>query len=607
VVSLSSSDKSASVPATVTVGAGLSSAQFAITTSVVFKSTVVTVTASTDGSNQSTKFNVDPPFQIAVTPSEIVGGNTATGTVTLAGPAPAGGLTFTLSTENDEVTLTAPKSVTIPAGAKSVSFPVGSSIPSYDGMNGMIQAFNSDGLYSYTFVTVDRELKLTGIVLAPNSVSGGASSSVTVTMNSVAPTGGYVVQLSASAPTLAQIPATITIPAGAISATARIVTSSVSSFESSEITAAFSGMTVSTPLWVTQALPGTTYVLLNPDSWTTSQAGAVTAKNQGGSVETVTNGYDIFVQHAALWSGTKSSFIDLHPSNWIGSYVAGISGNVQVGNVYLIDGGGHAALWNGTASSFLDLNPPGSGSSSANAISGSKIVGYATFPSGQQAALWSGSASNVVDLGPIGAGASCATATDGTSTVGYVGVGAIIASWAALWTSPSPDSYVDLSPSGWSASAALGVSGNNQVGWVGNMTWIVGQGMPYPEFYGPYAARWSGSSGSFVNLDVPGDGGSTAVAASGDIAVGYVQCMWPYGTHAALWLDTASSFIDLVALAGATWTNARANAIYSDSTGIYVAGQCDEGAIVWHIPASELPKLRATQLQNPSPQLPPRF
>ena len=605
VVSLSSSDKSANVPATVTIGAGQSTAQFVISTSVVSRPTAVTVTASSGASNQSIKFNVDPLFQLEVTPGEILGGNTVTGTVTLAEPAPAGGLTFTLSTENYNVPILVPASVTIPAGAKSASFSVGTGTPTWDGASAWVQAANSDGLYQYTFITVDTELKMTGIVLSPNSVSGGASTTVKVTMNEIAPRGGYVVNLFSNVPTLAKIPATLTIPAGAYSATATITTSPVSSFESSIISATVNGSTIATPLWVTKALPGTTYVLLNPPSWDTSQLGALTSNSQGGSVKLLNNNGDLALQHAAFWSGSKSSFIDLHPSSWNGSFVTGVSGNLQVGNVYSILGSGHAALWNGTASSFVDLNPTGADTSTANAISGMTVVGNSGVGNYTHATLWAGSATNVVDLSPHGSYGSSATATDGKSTVGYLGAGYIIASSAALWTNQSAASFVNLSPYGWSGSAALGVSGNNQVGWVGNLVWSTGGGMPYATIYGPYAARWSGTSSSYVSLDVPGDIWSSANAISGDIAVGYVQCSWPYGRHAALWLDTASTFIDLVALAGASWTNSSANAIYTDSTGIYVGGYCDQGAIVWHIPSSDLPKLRATRLQDSrSPRLP---
>lgn len=592
VIALSSSDRCAPVPETLTIAPGQLAVQVAIKTNSVLKPTPVTVWAKTDGRGQSTKFNVDPAFKIKVSPDEIIGGITVTGTVTLAGPAPAGGLTFNLGLSNFDASISAPPTVTIPAGAKSASFAVGTSFPLSDGVSAMIKALNTDGLSDYTLVKVDRQLKVAAIVLAPNSVSGGAISAVKVTLNAFAPSGGYVVKLSSSSPTLAKLPATVTIPAGSCSAVAKISTSTVSSFKSSQISASFAGSTLATSLWVTQALPGTSYAILNPDNWSYSIAGAISGSGQAGLVQMLTTGSDIAVQHAALWSGTNSSFVDLHPLSWNGSYVTGASGDLQVGNVNQILGSGHAALWNGSASSFLDLNPAGSESSTANAISGKTIVGSSGTDLEQHATLWAGSDFNAVDLSPSGLGPSVATATDGKSIVGYIGTAGILGSSAALWTNPSSESYLNLNPIGWSSSGALGVSGGNQVGWVGNVTWVTGHGTPYPVISGPFAARWSGTSSSFVNLDVPGDLTSNANAVSGNIAVGYVQCAWPYGTHAALWLDDATTFIDLVALSRATWTNSSANAIYTDSTGIYVAGHCDTGAIMWHIPASQLSKLR---------------
>ena len=56
-------------------------------------------------------------------PSTVVGGKTSTGTVTLSGPAPSGGATITLSSSNPSAASVA-ATVTVPAGATSVSFPV---------------------------------------------------------------------------------------------------------------------------------------------------------------------------------------------------------------------------------------------------------------------------------------------------------------------------------------------------------------------------------------------------------------------------------------------------------------------------------------------------
>lgn len=60
---------------------------------------------------------------LAVSPSCVRGGASATGIVSLSGPAPAGGAVVTLSS-NKPAVATVPSSVTVPAGATSASFPV---------------------------------------------------------------------------------------------------------------------------------------------------------------------------------------------------------------------------------------------------------------------------------------------------------------------------------------------------------------------------------------------------------------------------------------------------------------------------------------------------
>jgi hypothetical protein len=62
-------------------------------------------------------------FSFVFDPTGIPGGTSATGTVTLSGPAPAGGATLTLLAANP-VLVTVPATVTVPGGAMSASFPV---------------------------------------------------------------------------------------------------------------------------------------------------------------------------------------------------------------------------------------------------------------------------------------------------------------------------------------------------------------------------------------------------------------------------------------------------------------------------------------------------
>jgi hypothetical protein len=67
---------------------------------------------------------VEPTLsRIAINPASLIGGLSATGTVDVLEPAPVGGLLISLLSSNPLV-VTIPTSVTIPAGAKSATFPV---------------------------------------------------------------------------------------------------------------------------------------------------------------------------------------------------------------------------------------------------------------------------------------------------------------------------------------------------------------------------------------------------------------------------------------------------------------------------------------------------
>src|SRR6266513_1118036 len=131
-VTLSSSNAAASVPSSVTVPAASTTATFTISTSAVAASTPVTISASYGGTSTSASLTVTPPplptvSSLTLNPTSVVGGvQSSTGTVTLSGPAPAGGAQVTLS--SSYVAASAPSTVTVPAGSSSVSFPVNTSI-----------------------------------------------------------------------------------------------------------------------------------------------------------------------------------------------------------------------------------------------------------------------------------------------------------------------------------------------------------------------------------------------------------------------------------------------------------------------------------------------
>jgi hypothetical protein len=133
VYTLTSSNPSvASVPASVTIPAGASSATYTVTTHPVSVSTPVQITVWSEGNGDHPVLWVDPgaappPGTVTLTsltlnPSTVTSGNSSQGTVTLTGAAPGGGVVVSLS--DDSTNATTPASVTVPAGATSATFTV---------------------------------------------------------------------------------------------------------------------------------------------------------------------------------------------------------------------------------------------------------------------------------------------------------------------------------------------------------------------------------------------------------------------------------------------------------------------------------------------------
>lgn len=122
-VSLSSSDSSVSVPATVTIPEGTTSATFTVATSPVAGKTTAVITAVFGGVTETTSMAVEPPVLTLLTlnPSSVIGRNSSAGTVTLSGPAPAGGAVVALSSSNSSVA-TVPPSVIVSAGLTNATF-----------------------------------------------------------------------------------------------------------------------------------------------------------------------------------------------------------------------------------------------------------------------------------------------------------------------------------------------------------------------------------------------------------------------------------------------------------------------------------------------------
>ncbi|PYK93401.1 MAG: hypothetical protein DME40_03655 [Verrucomicrobia bacterium] len=125
VVALTSNNlNAATVPASVTVAAGATTARFTVATKTVTVGTVAIITPTYNGISKPVGLVVNPLLgSLTLNPSVLIGGAGSTGTVTLTSAAPAGGAVVTLTSGNTNAA-TVPAAVTVAAGTTTASFAV---------------------------------------------------------------------------------------------------------------------------------------------------------------------------------------------------------------------------------------------------------------------------------------------------------------------------------------------------------------------------------------------------------------------------------------------------------------------------------------------------
>ena len=232
-VSLLSSDtEKLTVPATVTIPAGSTSATFPVTVvndGQIDGDQTVTITAAASGfqSGSDSATVVDdtaPALSLTLaqtTVSEAAGADATTGTVSIASPT-VQPITIVL-TSSDTTAATVPASVVIDAGQESASFPIAALNNGLDSGNqtAMITAsIESDagvvltqGSAQASLLLLDANGPALSLTFATPTMYEGTTTTATVTRNTDT-TDALVVTLSSSAPTEATVPATVTIPAG---------------------------------------------------------------------------------------------------------------------------------------------------------------------------------------------------------------------------------------------------------------------------------------------------------------------------------------------------------------------------------------------------------
>ncbi|WP_156385607.1 hypothetical protein [Ramlibacter sp. Leaf400] len=250
----SSNPALASVPAVVTVSAGSGVGFFNITTAPVTAQAVVTISVSGGGVTRSVPLALYPALpaltSLTVNPTSVAGGSSATGTVRLASAAPAGGVAINLWSNLPQAA-SVPASVTVPSGATSASFTV-TTFPS--ALTTVQLSAGLDSMLQFAALTVGPSAPpagptLSAVSLNPASVTGGTSSTASVTLSGAAPSGGAVVTLSDNS-AATTVPSSVTVPAGASSASFTVTTAPVTAATAATISAVFGGATRTAALTV---------------------------------------------------------------------------------------------------------------------------------------------------------------------------------------------------------------------------------------------------------------------------------------------------------------------------------------------------------------------
>ena len=326
VVALSTAAPStvATIPASVTVPAGATSANFTINTSPVTSQFNMNIFADLAGSpgRQAllliTPGGAAPPTvsTLSLNPTSVVGGNFSTGTVTLSASAPSGGVSVLLSSSASAAVVD--PSVNVPAGARTVTFRIDTRSTVTTTTTATISA-SLGGTTRNASLTVSppppppQGVTLVSFTVSPASVTGGNPSTGTVRLSAAAPSGGVLVSLGSNLPGSASVPPSVTVPGGATSASFTVTTFNVGA-TTVQLNALLGDVILFTAITVNSASQVATLSVTatgrSGQRVTSSPAGINVAVGSTGSASfkvgtsitlRVSNGRD------AIWSGACSS------------------------------------------------------------------------------------------------------------------------------------------------------------------------------------------------------------------------------------------------------------------------------------------------------------
>ena len=249
VVQLKSTSTFVTVPTSVTVAEGQTTATFDIATSVTPRTVLANVQATAAGVRVAGVLTVSGVNVTSITlaPNSVLGGTSTIGTVNLNTSAPTGGLTVQLYTSTGIAGV--PTSVTVLAGQKTATFTVTTVPVSVSAQTQIVGKYL--GVAKTATLTVQAAAVST-VTLNPTSVKGGTNSTLTIKLTGLAGPSGLVVTLASSNLNAATVPATVTVPAGTDTVDVVVTTKVVTANTTSTLTAKTSASSKTVVLTVTK-------------------------------------------------------------------------------------------------------------------------------------------------------------------------------------------------------------------------------------------------------------------------------------------------------------------------------------------------------------------
>lgn len=189
------------------------------------------------------------PWSVAsftIAPSGVIAGNSATGTITLNSPAPAGGIDVILT--DNSAALNTPPLLHFDEGQQVGQFQIGTTVTSVEIMRQVKATLNKTVATRNLVVLLP---DLISISANPTTVIGGQPSTGTVTANGLAG-NGFIVNLTSSGPQVV-VPGSVTFTYGQSSKTFTIDTLPVTGTQVKYITATRNGRTRTVTITVKKA------------------------------------------------------------------------------------------------------------------------------------------------------------------------------------------------------------------------------------------------------------------------------------------------------------------------------------------------------------------